>query len=41
MPDARARDNSDALATFIARKSKIDTNLARLTNFNCAPDAVN
>ena len=39
------RDNSEALAAFIARKTEIDTVLARLAalsadHFNAMPDAV-
>jgi len=38
-------DNADALAAFIARKSEIDTILARLDalsaeHFNCTPDEI-
>jgi hypothetical protein len=41
----KPRDNSSALAAFIARKAEIDTILARLValsgeHFNCTPDAV-
>lgn len=42
----RRRDNSDALAAFIARKAEIDAALGRLQalsddHFNVEPDAVN
>jgi hypothetical protein len=43
--DAPAKDNSQALAAFVARKTEIDTILARLTalsadHFGSEPDAV-
>ncbi|MCA3574955.1 MAG: hypothetical protein IOC86_13655 [Aestuariivirga sp.] len=41
----RPRDNSDALAAFLAKKAEIDTALARLTalsadHFNANPDTL-
>ena len=45
-PMRHTTDNNKAFATFIARKTEIDTILARLTalsgeHFNCAPGTVN
>lgn len=42
----RHRDNSDAVAAFLAKKAEIDTMLERLTalsedHFNAEPDRVN
>lgn len=41
----QAKDNSEALAVFLAKKGEIDTMLARLTalsaeHFNAAPDTL-
>jgi hypothetical protein len=41
----KPKDNSAAIAAFIAQKTKIDTILARLAalsaeHFNCSPDAI-
>ena len=46
LPIPKPRDNSDALAAFIAKKTEIDTMLARLIalssdHFGCDPEAVN
>jgi hypothetical protein len=46
MANRPARDNSKALAAFMARKAEIDTMLARLQglsdeHFNTSPDEIN